>query len=337
MNSLFGLKNLTQEKSAIVLLAVCWDVTASYKGGSSLGPQAILKASPQLDFCDENFGNILHCGIYLKYLSENLKETNNHYKELAQKIIQALEHQESPNPLTPQMVALQKEVNKACAEVMEQVYKQSLELLKKDKLVGLIGGDHSISEGFLRSLHEHHAGDFGVLHIDAHADLRQNYQGFKHSHASVMYNLMTGSHSPKKLVQVGIRDFCQEEKDFIKAHPKIKTFFNQDMRGQLFSGRTWAQVCEDIINELPEKVYISFDIDGLCPSLCPNTGTPVPGGFSFDEILFLLSYLKKHKKHIIGFDLVEVAPSETSSNEWDGNVGARILYQLCGWSWVCQN
>ena len=184
---------------------------------------------------------------------------------------------------------------------------------------------------------EKHKQDFGVLHIDAHADLRRAYQGFTQSHASIMYNVMTDPLKPKKLVQIGIRDFCEEEYEFIQSRPDIKTFFDLDLKKSLMNGVTWARLCENILSELPQKVYISFDIDGLDPSFCPNTGTPVPGGLNLDQMFYLFSKLEESGRQIVGFDVNEVStggePPE-EANEWDGNVGARVLYKLCGWSVV---
>jgi agmatinase len=129
-------------------------------------------------------------------------------------------------------------------------------------------------------------------------------------------------------VQVGIRDFCEEEKNVALAHEdRVHVFANGAMQQARFKGKTWHQQCEEIIAKLPEKVHISFDIDGLDPTLCPNTGTPVPGGLWFDEATYLLSMLKEKGKKVIGFDLVEVAPG---TDDWNGNVGARMLFHLCG-------
>ena len=112
-----------------------------------------------------------------------------------------------------------------------------------------------------------------------------------------MYNVMQLEEAPKKLVQVGIRDFCKEEFDFIvNSHGRIKTFFDRITKSEILSGKTWNQICKEIISELPERVYISFDIDGLSPEFCPHTGTPVPGGLSFDEATHLLSLLGSSKK-----------------------------------------
>ena len=132
----------------------------------------------------------------------------------------------------------------------------------------------------------------------------------------------------EKLVQVAIRDYCDQEKEIINnSEGRMVVFYDRDNRRKMYEGTTWKSICDDIISQLPEKVYISIDIDGLDPKLCPNTGTPVPGGMEYEELMYLLNKVKQSGKEIIGFDLCEVSPGD---DEWDGNVGARVLYHLCG-------
>jgi agmatinase len=129
------------------------------------------------------------------------------------------------------------------------------------------------------------------------------------------------------LVQVGIRDYCEEELDYINnSNGRVKTYFDRDIKNRMFEGETWKQVVDDIVNQLPQHVFISFDIDGLDPKLCPHTGTPVQGGFETEQVFYLLKKVFDSGRKIIGFDLNEVG---VSNNEWDENVGARVLYKLC--------
>ena len=142
-----------------------------------------------------------------------------------------------------------------------------------------------------------------------------------------MYNALTIP-QVSKIVQVGIRDFCQQEAELIQnSNGRIKTFFDRDIKQDRYLGKNWSQQVQEIIAELPEEIYISFDIDGLDPKLCPNTGTPVAGGFEFEEIAYLIQEISKSGKKIIAVDLNEVSPS--SNDEWDANVGARMLYRMC--------
>jgi agmatinase len=136
----------------------------------------------------------------------------------------------------------------------------------------------------------------------------------------------------KRLVQVGIRDYCDEELEIIQKNPdRLTTFFDRDIKARQYEGETWKQICQDIVNTLPQKVYISFDIDGLDPKLCPNTGTPVPGGFEVEQIFYLFKMLHQSGRELIGFDLNEVSCGEHSADGMDAIVGARILYKLCNY------
>ena len=193
----------------------------------------------------------------------------------------------------------------------------------------MVGGDHSTSEGAIQYFSETYQEDFGVLHIDAHADLRKNYQGFSHSHASIMYNVMHQLHPPTSLVQLGVRDYCEEEYLFIKKNKNIHTFFNSKIKAALFEGKTWKSFVDSLIQLLPKKIYISLDVDGLEPHLFPHTGTPVPGGLSFEQTDYLLNRLSQSHCQIVGFDLVEVAAPDGNTDIWDAQIGARLLYKLC--------
>ena len=248
---------------------------------------------------------------------------------MAQEVIRQLEEKGQLNDLNKEHL---EEINQGCKKMVWQVHNQSKELLDAGKTVAVVGGDHSSPEGLIQAVADKFDGDFGILHIDAHCDLRVSYQGFEHSHASIMHNVLNYHTPPKKLIQVGIRDFSKEEFDYSEKDERIRTFWDRDCKNQMALGKPWALICSSILSELPEKVYVSFDIDGLSPEFCPNTGTPVPGGLSFDEALMLLEMLGKSNKQIVGFDLNEVAPAKDGSDEWDGNVGSRILFQLCGWT-----
>jgi len=128
-------------------------------------------------------------------------------------------------------------------------------------------------------------------------------------------------------VQIGIRDYSPAEWQEVDNHKgRVITYLDKDLRHRLFEGETWKQIAEEIVSKLPEQVYISFDIDGLDPKLCPYTGTPVPGGFEIEQLFYLFSKIIKSGRHIIGFDLTEIGIGD---NGWDGNVGARVLFKLC--------
>ena len=236
---------------------------------------------------------------------------------------------ESPDEVAADDPRLAK-VNAFGQGVNEHVARLAQEHLQHGRLVGVVGGDHSCPLGLIKALGEHHADGFGILHVDAHYDLRRAYEGFTYSHASIMYNVMETVPAVRSLVQIGIRDYSAEEHAYAKrlAHRGAQ-FPASGLFRMKAEGGSWASITRAIIAELPQKVYISFDIDGLDPALCPSTGTPVPGGLSYEEAVFLLEQLAASGRTIIGFDLCEVAPG-ADGDEWDANVGARMLYKLCG-------
>lgn len=219
-----------------------------------------------------------------------------------------------------------KEINEGSHMLNDWVQAKTQELLDKGKLVGLIGGDHSTPLGYLKALAKKY-GEFGIIQIDAHCDLRKAYEDFKYSHASIMYNVLSEIPEVSKLVQVGIRDYCDEECACIQESPnRIITYFDQHIKERQFEGESWKSIVDEIVAHLPQQVYISFDIDGLDPKLCPNTGTPVNGGFETEQVLYLFKKIKASGRQFIGFDLVEVGVGES---DWDSNVGARLLYRIC--------
>ncbi len=329
---IFGIP-LSEAECRLTLLPVPWEVTTSYGKGASNGPRIIREASEQIDLFDFETKTAYEAGYFMKPISEEILNKSKSNKEMAQKVIQLKTEQSTDTALITQLT---EQVNKASAELTDWVYTETKKILNNGKLFGLVGGDHSTPLGAIKAICEAHKvaeeSEVGILHLDAHSDTRIAYQGFSQSHASIMYNVMNLSTPPKKLVQVGIRDFCEEEYDYVTSHPRIKTFFDIGIKQRLLKGESWASVAADIIQELPQKVYISFDIDGLDPRFCPSTGTPVIGGLSADEVFFLFNLLAQTGRQIVGFDLNEVSSGDSDSAEWDGNVGARMLYKLCGWT-----
>lgn len=314
---LFGLP-FGFEDAEVVILPVPWEVTVSYRPGTAGAPEAILEASYQVDLYDADLPDAWKRGVYMLSVSPEWGKTSRQLRVKAAEHIRLMESGHADG--SGQTV---EEVNDASNRLRKWVFEQCSEVLEQGKLPALLGGDHSTPLGLMQALSLKYP-SFGILQIDAHADLRKAYEGFTYSHASIMYNALQ-IEQVKGLVQVGLRDVCQEEMDLIRSDDRIHAFFHQDIRRSLYEGHSWKQVCATVIDQLPEYVYISFDIDGLDPKLCPNTGTPVAGGFEYAEVVFLIQELVHAGKKVIGFDLVEVGPSD---DEWDANVGARLLYKL---------
>jgi agmatinase len=323
---IFGLP-FDAESSRVVLIPVPFDATTSYRGGTAQGPKAIFDASSQVDLYDLETGNPWRSGIAMLDIPEKIAASSAQAHVLAEPIKEA----GGADPADLNLA----QVNRQCDQMTRWVSEQASKLIAEGKIAAVIGGDHSTPLGLIQALAGKYE-DFGVLHIDAHADLRHAYQGFQQSHASIMYNVLQRVPSATKLVQVGIRDFCEQEADLIRSNSKrIRTWFDSELAREMFEGSTWASICARIVHDLPKNVYVSFDIDGLEPSLCPNTGTPVPGGLSFNQANYLIGAIVRSHRKIVGFDLCEVA-SGTDDASIDAVVGARVLYKLVGWSLLGQ-
>lgn len=324
-SGIYGLTSSPQE-SKVVVIPVPFEATTSYGAGAALGPQAVFGASHQVDLFDLDLGPFYQVGIAMLDESEEVLRWNEEATQLAAAIEKAGGVGDDPD-----LAAKRDRVNQISEALNEWVYEQTRALLQQGKIPCLLGGDHAVPFGAIRAYAEAHPG-MGILHMDAHADLRAAYEGYTHSHASIFHNVMEKIPGVARLVQVGIRDFGQGEYQYIQdSGGRIVTHFDQHLADELFRGTSWGALLDKIVSNLPEKVYLSFDIDGLDPSLCPNTGTPVPGGLSFSQARALIAAVAKSGRTIVGLDLCEVAPGP-DGDEWDGNVGARLLYQMIGWT-----
>ncbi|MGH1396223.1 MAG: agmatinase SpeB [Trichormus sp.] len=309
------------ESANLIVFAVPWEVTVSYGAGTANAPQRILDASIQLDLFDFDNPDGWKQGIFLVEIPQDILDKNNYYRNLAGQIIERLATGKALTD-TPDLTPLLTEINQASQQVNQWLFTQSQSAINQGKRVAVIGGDHSSPLGYFQALADKYP-NFGILHIDAHADLRDAYEGFEFSHASIMFNALKIPQI-SKLVQVGLRDICHDEVEIInQSNHRIMAYYDQAIQQKLYSGTTWVELCQEIISHLPEYVHISFDVDGLDPKLCPNTGTPVPGGLELQQSFCLFRELVKSGRKIIGFDVCEVG-----DGEWDGNVGARIVYKL---------
>lgn len=323
-DGIYGLP-FEESEAQIVYIPVPWDVTTSYQAGTSKGPKAILQASEQIDFFDLDFVDAYQSGLFMKKESAKIKKLNLEGRSLAKKIIDADDTAMKKNKVLQKNLV---KVNKICEELNLIVYNETKSLLNKNQIAVVVGGDHATPFGAIKAYAEKYP-NLGVLHFDAHSDTRVAYMGFENSHASIMHNVMEKIPSVSKLVQVGIRDFCEQEFEYTRLNKKIEVYFDQTLARRKLSGESFQQIAKEIISHLPENIYISFDIDGLDPRFCPNTGTPVPGGLDYQEVMMIINELVNSGKKLVGFDLVEVAPNpKDKNNEWDANVGMRLLYKM---------
>ncbi|MBR3427251.1 MAG: agmatinase family protein [Bacteroidales bacterium] len=325
-SGIYGLP-CSAEEAQIIIIPVEWELTTSYNRGTVDGPETVREASLQVDLCHHDYPDLWQKGIWMDEFPTELRELHDKMAPISDDIINAL--YEGTVDDDPKAYAMMYEMIEDATEKKNAWLRERIAYWRaQGKVVGLLGGDHSCPLAYHQYLNSIGM-EYGILHADAHCDLREAFEGFKYSHASIFYNTLKFN-NVKKLVQVGIRDYCHQEKALAESQPnRIKIFFDRDCRRRMYEGATWKSIVDEMVAALPNKVYLSIDIDALDPKLCPNTGTPVPGGLEYEELMYLLNRIREAGKDIIGFDLCEVSPSP-ESGEWDGNVGARVLFHLCG-------
>lgn len=340
---IFGLPD-SRTDAQVVMFPVPFDATTSYGGGCSAGPEAIARASVQVDLYDGQYGRVYRHGLHMLDVPKKILKLSQTARRTAAPII-------AKCGADPKSAADRKAVaavDAACQAVAEHTHDVAWSILAEGKVPGLVGGDHSTPLGAIRASAEYvgrhqasvvgasaldaHDRGLGILHVDAHMDLRRAFEGFAYSHASIMHNVLEQVPEVTRLVQVGIRDFGEAEYDYAQSQgERVCTHFDHVWSERLGEGVKLSRLVREALAPLPSHVYVSFDIDALDPSLCPHTGTPVPGGLGFNQAAILLQALADSGRRVVGFDLVEVCPGPSKTEpEWDANVGARMLYKLCG-------
>ena len=298
-DTLFG---LPPGDARVRILPVPFDATTSSRQGTAEAWKHVLEASWQVDLFDLVTRDAWRAGIALEDpLLPELNEPARRDAALAR---------------AGDRAALAR-VNEASAVRTAAVRAWTAAMFDAGVTPGILGGDHSVPLGAMQAAIARYP-DLTILHIDAHADLRVAYEGFTESHASILHNVLEGNDVP--LVQLGIRDLGHDEAHRIETDLRISTWTDRELARRRLCGGSFLDTVDQALLKV-DRVWVTFDVDGLDPSLCPNTGTPVPGGLSWDEARFLLDELRHH--HIVGFDLCEVG-----AHPWDANVGARLLYQL---------
>jgi agmatinase len=304
-----------KDTAHIHILPIAWEATASFGRGCAKSYQAIRQASLQLDFYDEK-------GAFWKtpvYMQEGLGEILNN--RAAQKATDLIDFLENGGQILDRTVDFD-EINALSKALNSLVEETCHDLIKQGKKIIILGGDHSVPLGLIKALDNNQS--FGVLHFDAHADLRPGYEGFTYSHASIMHHARQLP-NVESITSIGLRDISPEEAEIIRNDTHIDAYSDKWLSTQRLNSRPFSAVINEILEKLPKKIYLSFDVDCLDPSLCPNTGTPVPGGLTWHEIQAFIDALYHSDIDIIGADLCE-----TGNHPWDAQVSARILYQFIG-------
>lgn len=328
-SGLYGLPHGPDE-AAVHVLPAPFDATASYRKGAWKGPAAILRASRQVDLFDLEHGRPYEAGIWMAEDGGEIEGLNRRASALADAVIAVGGDVAGDARLARDL----EQVNAIGAQVNALVHARTLEVYERGALPALVGGDHSTPFGAIRAAAERHPG-LGVLHVDAHADLRVAYEGFAWSHASIMDNVLRHVDGVARLVQVGVRDLSEEERDAIRdSGGRVRTLYDADWQRAKLERADLRALIRERLAELPQAVWISFDIDGLDPTLCPRTGTPVPGGLLWSETMLWLGELVASGRRVVGLDLNEVNPGpdwdpeNARDDAWDAIVGARLLYRL---------
>lgn len=291
------------EQAAVRVVPVPWEGTVSSGRGTAGGPAAVLEATHQVELF-----HLVH--------SDRTWRSGVTFEEADPRVVDwdmlARRHRR------PQVV------DRLSLDIDGLVHERVAAILDGDQIPALLGGEHSVALGGIVAAAERFAG-LGVLHIDAHADLRASYEGFARSHASVMFHVLRQAPDLAALVQVGLRDVGRCEARLQESEPAVTWWTDRAIGAALARGGAWSSLVDRLLLPLPERVWVSVDVDGLDPSLAPNTGTPVPGGLTWQQITFLLERLCDTDRRIVGFDLCEVA-----GERWDAAVGARLLWELAG-------
>ncbi len=301
-------------------LLVPWEPTVSYGSGTSLAPLKILKASHQLDTFHEHYGSLNEDAFKITDFTDLVHDLQKRTLPLARGVVQALEQGAALADLGIQSKL--KVIRKQSEMLIQYIQNWTEEVLNADQIPFLIGGDHSCPLGLWNAVFKKHP-HAGLLHIDAHLDMRESYEGFKFSHASVMYNFKKEFPESQSL-HLFMRDFSEEEVQR-SQNLNLNIFTDRQIQNKK-AKMSWRDICREWLEMLPPKIHITLDIDGMDPQLAPGTGTPVPGGMKFQELKILLEEIVATKHQIVSFDLVEV--SGRHQGDFDFNVGARALFEL---------
>src|SRR3954470_10588647 len=242
-NNIFGLP-FTESDARVIILPIPWEVTVSFGSGTARSAEQVMRASLQVDLFDPDLPEGWQQGFYMREPDRKILLKSDYLRKEAELYIDYISQGDMVENNQFMRKTL-KEVNEGSYFLNNWVYQQTRSLLEKNKLVALLGGDHSTPLGFMKAIGEKH-GDFGILQIDAHCDLREGYEGFVYSHASIMYNALKEIPQLKKLVQVGIRDYSQGEDDFIAQNKdRVRTYFDRDIRVRQYEGETFRQIADD--------------------------------------------------------------------------------------------
>ncbi|MCB9265358.1 MAG: arginase family protein [Lewinellaceae bacterium] len=294
----------TREEARVILLFAPWTVSQPLGGSGHSGPANILESSYTLPLSGPDVPKAGKTGIYGRLPAEDILEKG---KQLAE---------------NEAKIPAEELIRKADA-LNGWLNREASGLLENKKRVGLIGGDCSTQIGLLSALAGRYS-EFGILHLGAGMGLGSISSDTGCTPDNLFSHALQLS-SVSQLTLAGVRSYSAEEENLTAGREEISVFYNHEIRRRLYRGHTFGQICGDIIRGLPDQVYLSFDINALQPQYCPNAARRFPGGFDFEEALYLIKRLVDAELEIIGFGLCGVAGRE---HPWDGKVGALLAYRI---------
>tara|TARA_A100001015_G_scaffold320996_1_gene449540 strand:- start:2320 stop:3255 length:936 start_codon:yes stop_codon:yes gene_type:complete len=306
--------------SLVSIYSVPWDLTTTFRSGTANAPDMIHSVIHQLDDYHPFHSSPIEFSFHPVH-PQILKSQQSLFSK-SRYIMPKLNKNES---LSDKESLDLNQINHAHERLHELVFEDTYRLINSNAPLILCGGEHGVGLGYLNALAKIHS-SFSILHIDAHMDCRVQYFGFDFSHASTISHY-SQIDSVSSISQVGIRDYSFEEMEFQKhSNVTFHHFLDYDIHQKMFQGKLWHDICLDISSTLTEHVFISLDVDGLMPYLAHNTGTPVPGGITYNQLTYLLHKIHQ-QKNIIGAELVEV---NSINHSVDHIFGSRLLHLLAG-------
>ena len=309
----------------IVIVSAPWSVTADFGRGATYTPDAVIDASLESNLYDVVTGLSAEGCVATAEIDYNIQECSELLGREAERIAKRTNDAE-PASIGEYRARKIAHINEGFSEMHASIYKQVRHWVSKGKRIALVGGDHSVAFGAVKAIAEHYS-EVGVLFIDAHADFAREGEIYKYSHRSIARNIVEEIRDVAHLVEVGVRDISRAETEALLANEKVELFLAERLAAKRFEGSSWGDLCREVVAKLPQKVYVSFDIDALKIEFCNNTNAPVPGGMTFDEVLYLVNTVVESGREIVGFDISEVVSS--LDNKMDAIVGAKVLAKMC--------
>jgi agmatinase len=321
----FGI-SLNPEESALVLLSAPWDATSSLLQGSSYAPDAIIEMSRFVDFYEPIAPDSWRKGIATIPVDYSIQDLSHRLQSDTERLTKL--HDEFGLSVINNLMYDRrlKRVNEGSVEVNDALFNQVKQWTERDKIVGVIGGDQSVSYSAIKAMGYKYE-KLGVIHVASKCYMREAYQGFDFSHASTMYNVMRDVPQVEQLSIVGAQEFSPIEWERATSNSRVRLFTAQEMWTQQFEGKTWAAQVADIVETMPQNVYVALNISGLMSAYSPNKGRVSNGGLSLYQLIYLMDRVITSGRRIVGFDITEVVPRAETKR--DILIVARLLFKMC--------